>query len=322
MTKKAATEDLVLIGHRGARIPQCPQDKSMEDMGLDNSMSAIKRAIAMKSLTAMEVDTHLTSDGEVIVMHDSTLDRTTNGSGEIADHTLTELAQLTVKDGNPIPTLRDVLDIVPDDMVLLVDAKNMETAEAVAAIIKEYANQGRPQENMVIVIMFEPIVKRLRQIAPEIPIEIGIINNTLRNPELFKKFAAETDNETAKKKQLELAKFYEKSGFFNLRKGHQIEDIKKIIDEVKPEYLSIYWYDLDKDGDQEYIKEVKKLIKYAHSKNVRMAAWTVDDLQQARDMKALGISHMTTNEPGRLISAGIQHLPSKQGSPPERNPSR
>ena len=58
------------------------------------------------------MDLHLTQDREIVIMHDETLDRTTNGTGFIWDQTLEALRTLDAGRGEPIPTLADVIELV------------------------------------------------------------------------------------------------------------------------------------------------------------------------------------------------------------------
>src|SRR5438105_2353760 len=86
-----------VVGHRGA-MGYCPE----------NTMASFERALALGA-DWIELDVHLSRDGELIVIHDETLDRTTNGHGLVRDHTLAELKQLDAGDGQQIPTLDEVL---------------------------------------------------------------------------------------------------------------------------------------------------------------------------------------------------------------------
>ncbi|MGV2720137.1 UNVERIFIED_CONTAM: glycerophosphodiester phosphodiesterase family protein, partial [Klebsiella pneumoniae] len=60
----------------------------------ENTMAAIQLALAEPAIQAMEIDVQLTRDGVPVLIHDFTLERTTNGSGLVKDHTLEELRQL------------------------------------------------------------------------------------------------------------------------------------------------------------------------------------------------------------------------------------
>src|SRR5688500_9665726 len=79
------------VAHRGASA-QYPE----------NTMLAFRQAI-QQGVDMLELDVHLTSDNELIVMHDTTLDRTTNGHGNIHDHSLQEIRQLNAGQDEKVP---------------------------------------------------------------------------------------------------------------------------------------------------------------------------------------------------------------------------
>jgi glycerophosphoryl diester phosphodiesterase len=105
--------DIVLVAHRGAVGQGQPE----------NTLAAFRQAIA-SGAEAIEIDLRGTQDGEIVVIHDSTVDRTTNGSGAVADQTLAQLRQLDAGRGERIPTYREVLQLVSGTgIVLLLDIK-------------------------------------------------------------------------------------------------------------------------------------------------------------------------------------------------------
>jgi glycerophosphoryl diester phosphodiesterase len=77
-------------------------------LGPENTYAAFERGMAAGA-DGLELDVHLSADGVVVVHHDETLDRTTNGSGPIAARTAAELARVDAGDGAGIPTLSEVL---------------------------------------------------------------------------------------------------------------------------------------------------------------------------------------------------------------------
>ncbi len=84
----------------------------------ENTLAAFRKAIRL-DVDALEMDLHVTRDGEVIVIHDDTLDRTTDGRGNIADLTLEEVRRWDAGGkfapgfhGERIPTLREVIELV------------------------------------------------------------------------------------------------------------------------------------------------------------------------------------------------------------------
>ena len=85
-----------VTGHRGARALS-PENTLAgfllaADLGCDN----------------VELDVHLTKDGDLAVIHDETIDRATNGSGPVSSYTMAELKQFHAGEGERIPSLREV----------------------------------------------------------------------------------------------------------------------------------------------------------------------------------------------------------------------
>lgn len=83
----------------------------------ENSLLAFRSAAETLGADFLEFDVHLSRDGEVVVIHDPTLDRTTNGRGAVRDHTLAELRGVHLRDGKgavtdePVPSLDDVVGL-------------------------------------------------------------------------------------------------------------------------------------------------------------------------------------------------------------------
>lgn len=107
----------------------------------ENSMLAIQQAIKM-GVDIIEIDLCKTKDGEVILMHDRTLDRTTSGSGFVKDYTLEEIKKLNLRDGGghivkyKVPTLREVLIEAKGKVLINLD-KSFEIFDDVLPILKE-----------------------------------------------------------------------------------------------------------------------------------------------------------------------------------------
>lgn len=104
---------VVNVAHRGGIVPGTPE----------NTLAAFRRAMA-DGAHVIEIDLRGTKDGAVIVMHDDTVDRTTNGHGRVADLTLAEVRALDAGGGERVPTYEDVLALVKGRGVqLLLDIK-------------------------------------------------------------------------------------------------------------------------------------------------------------------------------------------------------
>lgn len=111
----------------------------------ENSLAAVDEALAVGA-DVVEVDVHLTADGELVVCHDNTIERTTNGKGRIGEMTLEEIRayRIVTADGavteEPLPTLGDVLWRINGRCRVLVEVKRTKDAERMAkAIINEVA---------------------------------------------------------------------------------------------------------------------------------------------------------------------------------------
>lgn len=107
-----------VMAHRGNRV-RFPE----------NTLSAFQEAIK-DGADLIETDLHLTSDGEIVCIHDSTVDRTTDGSGRVDSMPLSTLRRLNAAanmpelPAEPIPTLRELTSLLPDDIGLAVELKS------------------------------------------------------------------------------------------------------------------------------------------------------------------------------------------------------
>jgi glycerophosphoryl diester phosphodiesterase len=92
----------------------------------ENSLKGFESAIEM-GVDIIEVDLAITKDGVIVIMHDETIDRTTNGKGKPSDYTLSELSQFTLKTGSgtvsrhKIPTLEEVMNLAKGKVLVNLD---------------------------------------------------------------------------------------------------------------------------------------------------------------------------------------------------------
>lgn len=120
---------MLLIGHRG-----CPAYEP------ENTCIGFEKAIEL-GVDMLEFDVYVLPTGELIVFHDRTLDRTTNGSGLLLHNSFKELRRLDAGAGQRIPTLREVLDCIAGRVPVVIEIKNAGASAAVAEEI-EHAVQG------------------------------------------------------------------------------------------------------------------------------------------------------------------------------------
>ncbi len=114
------------IGHRGA-----------EGYVAENTLESVQKALDFM-VDGIEIDVHLCSTGELVVFHDLTLERMTNGIGEVSCLSLSELKKLKVKGNYSIPTLADTIDAINKKCLLNVELKGQHTASEVCRIIQYY----------------------------------------------------------------------------------------------------------------------------------------------------------------------------------------
>ncbi|MFK0126089.1 glycerophosphodiester phosphodiesterase [Streptomyces nigra] len=113
--------NFLTIGHRGV-------------MGLEPENTLRSFVAAQQAgLDVIELDLHLSKDGALVVMHDTDVDRTTDGTGAIADKALAELRALDAGRGERVPVFEEVLDAVRTP--LQAEIKDVAAARALAEVI-------------------------------------------------------------------------------------------------------------------------------------------------------------------------------------------
>jgi glycerophosphoryl diester phosphodiesterase len=150
------TRKLFCFGHRGARGHEP-----------ENTIRSVRKALELGA-DGIEVDVHF-ADGQLVVIHDDTLDRTTNGHGRVAEKSFAYLQSLDAGLGERIPTLAEIFDAVDRRAIINVELKGPQTAAPVAALITEYVNRRRWSFDHFLVSSFDHgrIVEAKRR-CPEI----------------------------------------------------------------------------------------------------------------------------------------------------------
>lgn len=159
----------IVLGHRGA-----------SGYAPENTLEAFKLAMDMGA-DGFELDVHLSKDGELVVIHDETVDRTTDGTGFVGEMTLAELKALDASNhkeaykGAKIPTLAEVYDLIRDtNHIVNVEIKTdnifyPQLEEKVLALEKEMGMEGR----IVYSSFNHYTVKKIRALAPDA--QIGML---------------------------------------------------------------------------------------------------------------------------------------------------
>jgi glycerophosphoryl diester phosphodiesterase len=133
LLEKLAENKILTCAHRG-----------YHENAPENSLQSIQNAIE-EGIEMAEIDIRQTKDGKFVLMHDSTLDRTTNGSGDVTDYTLEELKLLKLKDSRgiltseQIPTLQEVLNLGRGEIYFDLDISNDKVSfDRIYPVVKQY----------------------------------------------------------------------------------------------------------------------------------------------------------------------------------------
>jgi glycerophosphoryl diester phosphodiesterase len=145
----------------------------------ENSLLAFRNAIGLGA-DFVEFDVHLSKDGQVVVIHDPTLERTTTGAGAVKDRTLAELKTLRLKDRGgkvteeAIPTLAELVGLVaPTPLRLLLEIKVAADRRRYPGIEEKVLGilDSRGMAARTIVMAFqEETVRRIRALRPEVSV--------------------------------------------------------------------------------------------------------------------------------------------------------
>jgi glycerophosphoryl diester phosphodiesterase len=158
----------IIVAHRGAAA-QAPE----------NTMEAFRLGVEAGA-DAIELDVHLTADGQLAVIHDETLERTTDRTGRVADLTMDQVREADAgatfsREGDSgfpfadrgltVPTLPEVLEWLPEGTGLVVEIKARAAADAVVEAVRSHpVRDGR----LAVISFDEAAIERVRELDPEI----------------------------------------------------------------------------------------------------------------------------------------------------------
>ena len=246
-----------------------------------STLHAIEHALEAGA-TAIELDVHATSDGELVVCHDATVDRTTAQSGTIAAHTLAELQAMDfaywwipgadVTPGRPeadyplrgrapadaafgIATLRQVLERFPG-VVLNLDIKQTAPLvapyeEALARLLAEYERT----DDVIVASFLDPATDTFRRFAPAVPTSAG----TVATAEAWRAVQA----------------------------GQAMPDIPAVAFQVP-----------ERQGDLVVVDE--RFVAAAHDAGKAVHVWTVNDTESMERLLDLGVDGIISDVPTTL----------------------
>lgn len=162
------------IAHRGA-----------SGTAPENTMVAFEQAVAMGA-DMIELDVQRTKDGHIVVVHDRTINRTSNGTGAVADRTLAELQEFDFGSwfdpqfaGEPVPTMADVFHALRDRIHINIELKNLPyddpgMAQALVDLIKQ---MDYPADQLIISSFDHVILDKVKALMPELPCAVLFAHN-------------------------------------------------------------------------------------------------------------------------------------------------
>ena len=232
--------EMVNVAHRGA-----------SGHAPENTMAAFEKAFEMKA-DFIEIDVQMTRDGRLVAIHDTTVNRTTNGNGFVGDYTLEEIQQLDAGSwfgeefaGERVPTFEEIIDEYRGKIGILIELKSPELypgmEEKVAEALIE-RNMHKPSNGKIIIQSFNhESVQLSKQLLPNIP--HGVLAGLT--------WADVTDEQ--------LAQFATYADFFNPNMNIVTEDL---VDRVHLAGMEIYAYTVrtQEQADNSFELEVDGII--------------------------------------------------------------
>jgi glycerophosphoryl diester phosphodiesterase len=156
-----------VIGHRGA-AGEAPE----------NTLASFQLALT-QGADGIELDIHLTKDGEMVVCHDPTIDRTTNGSGYIVEMEADEIKRFDAGGwfsqayvGESIPTLMEVFDLVPDSIMINIEIKYAYQGQLETQLL-DFLRKRNRLEHVVISSFDHKCIQRIKKAEPAV--RVGLL---------------------------------------------------------------------------------------------------------------------------------------------------
>ena len=156
-----SNKDILVVGHRGA-------------MGhaLENTIESVKKAIEL-NVDGIEIDVFKSKTGELVVYHDPFLSRLSNSNAFIEQISLDSIKKIKLLGGQSIPTLNEVIEIIPENIFLNIELKGENTAIETNKVIIEYINRSNftPSSFIVSSFRWDELVE-FRNTNKDVPIAI------------------------------------------------------------------------------------------------------------------------------------------------------
>ena len=192
----------LVIGHRGAMGHET-----------ENTLASVQKALDL-GVDMIEIDVFKISSGELVVFHDKTVDRLTNGPGNIEEYNISDLSRLILDGGHKIPMLQDVLKLIDNKVVLNIELKGANTADKVNHTIDFYTkSRGWSPENFIISSFNWDELRAMRKLNKNVAIAVLTEDDPLDAIEVGKELNAVAINPYFKNLDADVAKKIKEAGF-------------------------------------------------------------------------------------------------------------
>jgi glycerophosphoryl diester phosphodiesterase len=173
----SAKAKTLCIAHRGGSA-YCPE----------NTMSAFENAVLMGA-DYVELDVHLSKDGYIVVIHDDTVNRTTDGTGQVKDKTLEELKKVDAGSwfsdkfkGERLPTLEEVMDFAKGKIGLVIEIKNTSgDCEGIDEKVVKLLQEKDMVKDVIVISFDKKLIKNVHKLDENIPTGI-LFGGKVENP--------------------------------------------------------------------------------------------------------------------------------------------
>lgn len=242
----------------------------------ENTLPAFEVAKEL-DIDGIELDVQMTKDGELVVIHDETINRTSDGKGYVKDFTLEQLRQFNFAKNKPafgfvtIPTLREVYELFQDtDYVINVELKTSVIAyDGSDVTVGNYNEETNYRE---VVPDCRCIEEKVHELTVEMGMEDHVIYSSFSHASILKMKQYVTKEQTA---------FLFSDGWLDVAaygKSHQVNALHPSMD-----YL-----------------DLEKTIQKCHEKGMKVHVWTVNEEEHALRLRDMGVDAIITNHPGKM----------------------
>ena len=224
------------IGHRGAKGHVA-----------ENTIESIKEAIRLRA-DGVEIDVFRCKSGEIVLFHDKTLDKLTDGKGKIENKTLTEIKKIKVLDSQySIPTLDEVLKLIGREFFLNIELKGSNTSKRSYELVKYYIDKKVINPKNILFSSFNwEELKKLRKLSNDINIALLTEDSPLMAINSAKELNAVAINPNFNDLNIDIVNKIKNSGLdiytWTVNKKKDIERIKKLnVSGIITDYPDRFW---------------------------------------------------------------------------------